>query len=57
MQALAEGGFQVGKMATIRYPQGIEVTERGNAQALARTQELLSTHNDIVLFELLLMRW
>jgi hypothetical protein len=51
MQALAEGGFQVGKVATMRYPQGIEVTERGNAQALARTQELLSTHTDIVLFE------
>jgi|GEM_PF-2919726 len=41
----------------MRYPQGIEVTERGNAQALARTQELLSSHTDIVLFELLLMRW
>jgi hypothetical protein len=51
MQALAEGGFQVGKMATMRYPQGIEVTERSNVQALARTQDLLSSHTDIVLFE------
>ena len=51
MQALAEGGFQVGRMATMRYPNGIEVTERSNARALARTQELLSSHDNIVLFE------
>lgn len=51
MQALAEGGFQVGKMATMRYPKGREVKARSNAEALAETQELLSTHDDIVLFE------
>ena len=51
MQALAEGGFQVGRMATMRYPNGIEVTERSNTRALARTQELLSSHDNIVLFE------
>lgn len=51
LQALAEGGFQVGKMATMLYPEGIEVTERSNAEALRRTQELLGSSQDIVLFE------
>ena len=51
MQALADGGFQVGKMATMLYPQGIEVTERSNAEALARTQALLHSADNIVLFE------
>ncbi len=51
MQALAEGGFQVGNMATMRYPRGREVKARSNAEALAETHELLSTHDNIVLFE------
>ncbi len=51
MQALADGGFQVGKMATMLYPQGIEVTARTNADAEAETARLLSEHNNIVLFE------
>jgi len=51
MQALADGGFQVGSMATMRYPGGIEVTERSNAEALARTQALLNAHEQVVLFE------
>lgn len=51
LQALADGGFQVGKMATMLFPEGIEVTETSNAQALARTQALLSQHTNITLFE------
>jgi len=26
LRALADGGFQVGKMATMLYPQGIEIS-------------------------------
>lgn len=51
MQALADGGFQVGAMATMRYAGGIEVTERSNVQALARTEALLNQHTNVVLFE------
>lgn len=51
MQALADGGFQVGKMATMLYPQGIEVTSRTNAEAEAETARLLSVHDNVVLFE------
>ena len=28
LESLAEGGFQVGKMATLLYPNGIEIQER-----------------------------
>ncbi len=51
MEALAEGGFQVGAMAKLLYPDGIEIEERGNASALKRTQELLSQHDSITLLE------
>jgi hypothetical protein len=51
LQALADGGFQVGKMATMLYPKGIEITARTNDQAEAETARLLSSHDQIVLFE------
>jgi hypothetical protein len=51
MEALAEGGFQVGAMAKLLYPDGIEIEERGNTNALMRTKELLSQHDSITLFE------
>jgi hypothetical protein len=51
LQALADGGFQVGKMATMLYPQGIEIKARSNAEAEAETARLLAKHDRIVLFE------
>ena len=43
--------FQVGKMATMLYPDGIEITEKSNEQALRRTQDLMQASVDVVLFE------
>jgi hypothetical protein len=51
LQALARGGFQVGKMATMFYPEGKEITARPNAEAERQTQLELSAHENIVLFE------
>ena len=51
LQALADGGFQVGKMAAMLYPQGIEIKSRSNAEAEAETTSLLTQHDQIVLFE------
>ena len=52
LQALARGGFQVGKMATMLYPEGKEITARSNAEeAEHQTQVELSAHENIVLFE------
>lgn len=50
MQALADGGFQVGELAKCLYPEGIEVVAKGNAEALAETTEQLKSHA-VTLFE------
>lgn len=52
MMYLAEGGYMVGKYAQLLYPEGIEVkTDNGTGYALAETEELLSKHKEITLFE------
>ncbi|MFZ9718986.1 MAG: hypothetical protein ACO3BD_06480, partial [Chitinophagaceae bacterium] len=49
MQLLAQGGYVIGKMATLLYPEGIEID--GNTQeCIARTREYLQ-REEVVLFE------
>lgn len=50
MAALADGGFQVGELAKLMHPGGVEVTAAGNAEALAQTAELLQRHT-VTLYE------
>jgi hypothetical protein len=45
LAALAEGGFQVGALACLMYPDGVEVTDTGHAAQLARTHTLLQLEN------------
>ena len=47
---LAEGGYQVGALAKLRYPNGIEIEEKSHAEAYATTLEYLAQEN-VVLFE------
>ena len=47
---LAEGGYQVGALAKLRYPNGIEITDKTHAEAYAKTLEYLAQEN-VVLFE------
>ena len=47
---LAEGGYQVGALAKLRYPNGIEIEGRNHAAAYAKTLEYLAQDN-VVLFE------
>lgn len=47
---LAEGGYQVGALAKLRYPDGIEVEGLDHAAAEAQTSEYLQSDN-VVLFE------
>jgi hypothetical protein len=47
---LAEGGYQVGALAKLCYPDGIEVEGLGHAQTEEKTREYL-THDNVVLFE------
>jgi len=49
---LAEGGYMVGKLAQLLYPEGVEVkSENGSNYALKETEELLSSYENITLFE------
>ena len=47
---LAEGGYQVGALAKLRYQDGIEITDKTHAEAYAKTLEYLDQEN-VVLFE------
>ncbi len=51
MKFLAEGGYVVGKIAQLYYPEGIEIkTERGSAAALEETARYLE-QDKVILFE------
>ena len=50
LQALADGGFQVGELAKCLYPNGTEILPKGNQEALAETAELMKLQN-VTLFE------
>ena len=47
---LAEGGYQVGALAKLRYPDGIEIEGLDTALTISETRELLG-HKNVVLFE------
>ncbi len=50
LAALAEGGYQVGELACLAYPEGVRVNELDHAAALARTAELLE-QDEVTIFE------
>jgi hypothetical protein len=50
LEMLAEGGYQVGALAKLRYPEGIEIRETDHATAQATTMALLK-RDHVVLFE------
>lgn len=51
LQMLAQGGYIVGKYAQLMYPQGIEIEAPTNQEAVEKTNQLLASHDNIVLFE------
>ena len=50
LQALADGGFQVGELAKLIFPSGIEITARSHEEQLAETARLLE-RDEVTLFE------
>lgn len=50
LEALAEGGYQVGELAKCYFPGGTEVKELDHATSLARTDALFE-HENIVIYE------
>lgn len=50
LAALAEGGYQVGALACLMYPGGVEVTDSGHKAQLERTRELLQ-RDEVTIYE------
>jgi hypothetical protein len=50
LQALAEGGFQVGELAKLMFPNGVEVKDIDHIEAIHKTAEHLAKDN-VTLFE------
>ena len=50
LAALAEGGYQVGALACLMHPGGIEVTDIGHAAQIERTRELLQ-RDEVTIYE------
>lgn len=50
LQALAEGGYQVGELAKLYYPGGHDIKELGYEESLIKTNELLKQEN-VIIFE------
>ena len=50
LEALAEGGYQIGALAKCYYPQGVDINERGYDIPLKKTKDLL-TQDNVVIFE------
>lgn len=50
LKSLAEGGHQVGALAKLMYPGGVEITAKSIDEQILETDQLLQ-HTDITLFE------
>jgi hypothetical protein len=56
MEMLAEGGYMVGKLATLIYPDGVDLSNEGSPEKSAeKTTELLLNNENIVIYEASLM--
>ena len=50
LEALAEGGFQVGELAKLYFPEGVEVDSLDSERASKTTKTLLENDN-VTIFE------
>jgi hypothetical protein len=48
LKALADGGFQVGELAKLMYPSGVEAQGNNDQELIQHTNELLSRENVII---------
>ena len=49
--ALADGGFQVGELAKLYFPEGVEVVAVDPSEALKETERLMKELDDVTIFE------
>ena len=54
LESLAEGGYQVGKMAMLLYPHGVEIRAKSNQASLSETSTLLQSHDSILISQCLI---
>ena len=50
LKALAAGGYQVGELAKLYYPEGVDVTTLDSAVAIEQTQALLESDQACLLY-------
>ncbi|TWO69498.1 DUF2779 domain-containing protein [Caenimonas sedimenti] len=50
LQALAEGGFQVGELAKLMFPEGIEIIQTSHDEQVTETERMLE-RDSVTLFE------
>ncbi|WP_052389663.1 DUF2779 domain-containing protein [Belnapia moabensis] len=50
LKALADGGFQVGELAKLMHPGGVEITSRTHEEQVVETRALL-TRDEVTIFE------
>ncbi len=50
LRALADGGIQVGELAKLMFPGGIEITSRTHAEQVEETRRLLE-QDEVIIFE------
>ncbi len=51
LMALARGGFQVGALAKVYFPEGVEVTTAEHDKAVEETDALLRSSENVTIFE------
>lgn len=51
LESLAEGGFQVGELAKLRFPGGIDLSENNAEYALSKTKELIENFDRVTIYE------
>ena len=48
LQALADGGFQVGELAKLMHPGGHDITSKDHVEAEAQTRALLAQSGTVI---------
>jgi hypothetical protein len=52
LELLAEGGYMVGKLATLLYPGGIDLSNEGNPEKSAElTHDLIMSNENVIIYE------
>jgi len=51
LESLAEGGFQVGELAKLRFPGGIDLSENNAEFSVKKTEKLIKKYDRVTIYE------